>query len=84
MLLITGCRISEVCEMEIADIDFKNKQYQMFSKGKWRRIKLDSKTLWEDLKYWLYDDKGKVRTDKKDNVEISPFVEVISIIKLKL
>ena len=65
MLLITGCRVSEVVEMKIEDIDFKEKQYQMFSKGKWRTIKLDSETLWEDLKYWLFDKKGKVRSDKE-------------------
>jgi len=65
MLLITGCRVSEVVEMKIEDIDFKEKQYQMFSKGKWRTIKLDSETLWEDLDYWLFDKKGKVRSDKE-------------------
>jgi len=65
MLLITGCRISEVVEMKIKDIDIKNREYQMFSKGKWRNIKLDSETLWQDLKYWIFDDKGKVRTDKE-------------------
>ena len=65
MLLITGCRISEVVEMKIKDIDIKNKEYQMFSKGKWRNIKLDSETLWEDLNYWIFDSKGKVRRDKE-------------------
>jgi len=65
LLLISGCRISEVVGMKIEDIDFKEKIWLFFGKGKWRTIKLDSDTLWKDLDYWVFDKKGKVRTDKK-------------------
>ena len=65
LLLISGCRISEVVGMKIEDIDFKEKIWSFFGKGKWRTIKLDSDTLWKDLDYWVFDKKGKVRTDKK-------------------
>jgi len=65
LLLISGCRISEVVSMKLEDIDFKEKIWKFFSKGKWRAIKLDSDTLWKDLDYWVFDKKGKVRTDKK-------------------
>ena len=65
MLLITGCRISEVVEMKIKDIDIQNRLWSFFSKGSWRTIKLDSDTLWRDLNYWIFDKNGKVRTDKE-------------------
>ena len=65
LLLISGCRISEVVGMKIEDINFKEKIWSFFGKGKWRTIKLDSDTLWKDLDYWVFDKKGKVRTDKK-------------------
>ena len=65
MLLITGCRISEVVGMKIKDVDVDKKVYEFFSKGSWRTIKLDSDTLWRDLEYWIFDKKGKVRTDKE-------------------
>ena len=65
LLLISGCRISEVVSMKIEDIDFKEKIWSFFSKNKWRTIKLDSDTLWKDLHYWVFDKKGKVRTDKE-------------------
>ena len=64
MLLITGCRISEVVEMKIENIDLTKKIYKLFSKGKWRTIKLDSETLWRDLDYWIFKN-GKARTDKE-------------------
>jgi len=65
MLLITGCRISEVVGMKIKDVDVDKRVYEFFSKGSWRTIKLDSDTLWRDLEYWIFDKKGKVRTDKE-------------------
>jgi integrase len=51
--------------MKLGDIDFKEKIWSFYSKNKWRTIKLDSGTLWKDLDYWVFDKKGKVRTDKK-------------------
>ena len=65
MLLITGCRIGEVVEMKIKDIDIKKRLWSFFSKGSWRTIKLDSDTLWRDLNYWIFDKNGGVRTDKE-------------------
>lgn len=65
MLLITGCRIGEIVTMKIEDVDVKNKLWKFYSKGSWRTIKLDSKTLWNDLSYWLLDENGKKRTDKQ-------------------
>ena len=44
LLLISGCRISEVVGIKIEDIDFKEKIWSFFGKGKWRTIKLDSDT----------------------------------------
>jgi integrase len=65
LLLISGCRISEAVSMKIDDIDFKQREWSFFGKNKWRTIKLDSDTLWNDLDYWVFDKKGKVRKDKK-------------------
>ena len=65
MLLLYGCRISEVVEMKIKDINVKTKIWEFFSKSSWRQIKLDSESLWRDLDYWVFDKKGKVRTDKE-------------------
>ena len=65
MLLITGCRIGEVVEMKIKDVDVDKRIWSFFSKGSWRTIKLDSDTLWRDLEFWIFDKEGKVRTDKK-------------------
>ena len=65
LLLISGCRISEAVSMKIDDIDFKQREWSFFGKNKWRTIKLDSNTLWNDLDYWVFDKKGKVRKDKK-------------------
>ena len=65
MLLLYGCRISEVVEMKMKDINVKTKIWEFFSKGSWRQIKLDSESLWRDLDYWVFDKKGKVRTDKE-------------------
>jgi len=65
MLLITGCRIGEIVSMKIEDVDIKSKTWNFFMKGSWRTIKLDSETLWNDLDYWLFDKKGKVRSDKE-------------------
>ncbi len=65
ILLITGVRISEAVSMRMKDLDLKKKTWSFRTKTKWRTINLDSKTLWEDLEYWIYDDKGKVRKDKK-------------------
>ena len=59
LLLISGCRISEVVSMKLEDIDFKEKIWSFFGKSKWRTIKLDSDTLWRDLDYWVFDKKGK-------------------------
>ena len=64
LLLISGCRISEVVSLKLGDINFKEKTWSFFGKSKWRTIKLDSETLWRDLDYWVFDKKGKVRTDK--------------------
>jgi len=64
ILLITGCRISEVCEMKIKDINVKTKVWEFFSKGSWRQIKLDSESVWRDLDYWLFKG-GKLREDKE-------------------
>ena len=65
ILLITGVRISEACSMRMKDIDTKKKIWSFRTKSKWRTINLDSKTLWEDLKYWIYDDRGRLRKDKE-------------------
>jgi len=65
MLLVTGCRIGEVVRMKIEDIDIEKRQWNFFGKTQRRTIKLDSGTLWEDLKPWIFDNKGKVREDKK-------------------
>jgi len=65
MLLITGCRIGEVVRMEIEDIDIETRKWNFFGKTQRRTIKLDSETLWEELKPWIFDNKGKVRKDKK-------------------
>ena len=64
MLLITGCRISEIISMKIKDIDIENRHYGFFSKGKSREIKLDSESLWNDLEPLILIN-GRKRTDKK-------------------
>ncbi len=64
MLLLTGCRIGEVVTMKIEDIDIKEKTWNFYGKTQRRTIKLDSETLWESLKPWIFDSNGKVRTDK--------------------
>lgn len=33
-LYSTGCRVSEVTELKISDIDFETKEVQLFGKGK--------------------------------------------------
>lgn len=37
-LYSTGCRVSEVCKLKIADIDFERKEVQLFGKGKKHRV----------------------------------------------
>jgi len=65
MLLLTGCRVGEVVTMKIEDIDLESRAWNFYGKTQRRTIKLDSETLWESLKPWIFDSNGKVRTDKK-------------------
>ena len=65
MLLITGCRIGEIVSMRIEDIDVASRTWEFFGKSKRRTIKLDSDTLWEELKPLVFDKNGNKRTDKE-------------------
>ncbi len=65
MLLITGCRISEIVSMRIEDVDLNTRTWNFWGKTKRRTIKLDSGTLWEELTPLIFDEKGKVRNDKE-------------------
>ena len=63
MLLISGCRISEVIEMRIEDINLKTREWSFFGKTKRRTLLLDSETLWSEIMDSILDKNGKVRTD---------------------
>jgi len=65
MLLITGCRIGEIVSMKITDIDIDKKLWRFYSKSRWRTIKLDSETLWEEIKHLIVDNDGIKRIDKE-------------------
>ena len=65
MLLLTGCRISEVVEMKIKDINLKTREWNFFGKTQRRTLVLDSDTLWTELMESILDKNGKIRTDTK-------------------
>lgn len=53
LLFATGLRVSEMCNLEIKDIDFSNKMIKIKGKGKKERIVVMYNTLIENLKYYI-------------------------------
>ncbi len=69
LLFATGLRVSELCNLEIKDIDFSNKMIKVKGKGNKERIVVMYDTLIENLKYYITFTRSnllsKVETDAK-------------------
>ena len=73
LMLVTGCRISEVAKMKINELNFLTTadgveyiKWVFRGKGGYKRvINIDSSTLLNDIEKAIYDDKGNLRTDKE-------------------
>jgi site-specific recombinase XerD len=69
VLLETGMRVSEVVSMKIRDIDINEKKIKILGKGrnggKERFVYLRSEPVWKIICCQIYNEEGKVRTDKE-------------------
>jgi len=64
-LLLTGCRLSEVVNMKIEDIDIDNREWYFKGKGsKFRKTAFRDNELWKEIKSRIMDKDGKM-FDKK-------------------
>lgn len=64
VLLSTGCRVGELCNMKIGDIDFRNKEIKVLGKGNKERIVfLNDKAAYHLKKYLDSRDKHREATD---------------------
>ena len=60
VLLLTGCRCSEVSNMMIGDIDMDNREWYFRGKGnKKRKTILQDNELWKEIQKQIYDEDGK-------------------------
>ena len=60
VLLLTGCRCSEVSNMMIGDIDIDNREWYFKGKGnKKRKTILQDNVLWKEIQKQIYDEEGK-------------------------
>mgnify|MGYP001197835443 CR=1 FL=1 len=60
VLLLTGCRCSEVSKMMIDDIDIDNREWYFKGKGnKKRKTILQDNELWKEIQKQIYDEDGK-------------------------
>ncbi len=53
LLFATGLRVSELCNLEVNDIDFSNKMIKVHGKGNKQRIVVMYDTLIDNLKYYI-------------------------------
>jgi integrase len=59
VLLLTGCRLSEVVYMKIDDVDLDSQEWFFRGKGdKKRRTKFQDNQLWDQIKERIIDDSG--------------------------
>lgn len=71
-LLETGCRVSEVCNLKIKDIEPIERKVGLIGKGnKQRYLYLRSKSLWKRISKFIYTDDRKIRIDKEHIFNLS-------------
>lgn len=64
VLLSTGCRVSELCNMKIGDIDFRKNEAKVIGKGnKERVVFFNEKAIFHLKKYLDFRDEHKENTD---------------------
>lgn len=69
LLYATGMRVSEVCSLEVSQIDFYNDTIKVFGKGKKDRMVIMYESLSDNLKYYVSFTRSNLLA-KSGNVEI--------------
>ena len=65
-MIETGCRISEVVNMKLNDVEPVERRWKIIGKGQKERYSyLKNDNLWNYIEKSIYTKKGKLRTDKK-------------------